>query len=201
MKDHILSIFTIAFSLFILMNSIGNGPLFLSLMKGISKQRQKEIVIREMLIALAIIIIFFFIGQLLLKFLGITPDALQIAGGVILFLVSLKILFPPEKTEREIQELVKITEPFIVPLAMPLIAGPAVLTAVILYAKQEPFMIVSLAIIIAWALSLAVLWFSAHLSGFFTERGLTAIERLMGFILILIAIQMFLNGVGSFMKA
>jgi len=202
MLENIKSIFTISLSLFILMNAFGNTSLFLNLLKRISRQRQKQIVLRELLIALGLIILFDFIGSALLNFLNITQDIVGIAGGIVLFLLSLRMLFPPpekEKTQTE-AEFKKITEPFIVPLAIPLVAGPAVLAAVMLYSQQVNTPIILTSIVIAWAATLGILLLSAHLSDWLGERGLLAIERLMGFIMVMIAIQMFLTGIKNFMN-
>ena len=196
------TIFTISLSLFILMNAFGNTSLFLNLLKGISLKRQKQIVLRELLIALGLIIVFNFIGAALLNFLNITQDIVGIAGGVVLFLLSLRMLFPPpehEKLQTE-AEFKKITEPFIVPLAIPLVAGPAVLAAVMLYSQQVSTPIMMTAIVFAWLATLGILLLSANLSDWLGERGLLALERLMGFIMVMIAIQMFLTGMKNFMK-
>lgn len=199
MAQQIQSLLSLSLSLFIVLNAFGNIPLFLSLLKGIPRKRQKQIVIRELLIALFVIIVFNYIGVWLLKFLNVTQEIVQIAGGVILFLLSLKMLFPKEKKQLE-EEFKKITEPFIVPLAIPLVAGPAVLAAVMVYSPQIPDVIMIGAIFIAWLLTLFILVLSAHLSDWIGERGLIALERLMGFIMVLIAIQMFLTGFKTFMK-
>lgn len=202
MLDQLKTLFSISLSLFILMNSIGNTPFFLSLLKGIPLKRQKQIVVRELLIALSVIIIFNYIGAGLLNFLNITQEIVQIAGGVILFLLSLKMLFPtPQKEKKEEEsELKKILEPFIVPLAVPLVAGPAVLAAVMLYSKQVSDLMMLSAISIAWLASLGILLLSANLSKWLGDRGILAIERLMGFIMVLIAIQMFLTGIKTFLN-
>ncbi|NGX48944.1 MAG: hypothetical protein K940chlam5_00539 [Candidatus Anoxychlamydiales bacterium] len=199
MAHQIQLLLSLSLSLFIVLNAFGNIPLFLSLLKGIPRKRQKQIVFRELLIALFIIIVFNYIGVWLLKFLNVTQEIVQIAGGVILFLLSLKMLFPKEKKEIE-AELKKITEPFIVPLAIPLIAGPAVLAAVMVYSPQIPNVLMVGAIFIAWLATLLILLLSAHLSSWMGGRGLMALERLMGFIMVLIAIQMFLSGLKTFMK-
>jgi multiple antibiotic resistance protein len=202
MLTQIKNLFSVSLSLFIVMNAFGNVSLFLSLLKGIPKKRQKQIVLRELIIALVIIILFNYIGIFLLDFLNITEDIIRIAGGVVLFLLSLRMLFPQVKEKKEVEtELKKITEPFIVPLAIPLVAGPAVLAAVILYSQQISDPILISAIVIAWITTLIILLISAHLSDWFGERGLIAIERLMGFIMVLIAIQMFLTGLKSFMRS
>jgi len=194
-----MSLFSIAFSLFLLMDSVGNIPFFITFLKGVDPKRHNIIIFRELLIALGIIIIFAFIGEALMDFLHVRNDTVQIAGGIILFLICLKMIFPPAKNPNE--NMPHDSEPFIVPLAVPLIAGPAVLAAVMIYARQENNALVMVgAILLAWAISLLVLLTSSFLKRTLGWRGIVAIERLMGLILTLIAIQMFLSGVSAFMS-
>lgn len=189
--------FSLAFSLFLLIDSFGNIPLFLSLLKKYEPERQRSIILREMLIALFVIILFMFLGDAIMRFLEISESAIQIAGGVILFLICLKMIFPAPNEPRE--KVPHAQEPLIVPLAVPLVAGPAVLAAVIIYSHEEldPFFMIG-AICIAWAASLIVLLCSSFLKTILGWRGITAIERLMGLILILISVQMFLSGIRNF---
>lgn len=192
-----MTILSIAFNLFILMDSIGNIPVFISILKEISPQRQRVIIFRELLFALALIILFNFLGDFLLKFLGISQDAVMIAGGIILFLIALKMIFPSKTNHMSEGEEIK--EPFIVPLAVPLIAGPAVLASVMLYSRHEPVGTMLLAIILAWAASTIILLSSSFLKTILGSRGIVACERLMGLLLTLIAVQMFLQGVSLYM--
>jgi multiple antibiotic resistance protein len=192
-----MTLLSLAFSLFLLMDSIGNIPFFISLLKGVDPRRQRYVIMREMLIALFIIILFSFIGNGLMHFLHVTHDTIQIAGGVILFLLCLKMIFPPPHDPRDVAP--HDTEPLIVPLAVPLIAGPAVLAAVIIYSHQENNALVMIgAIFIAWAASLLILLGSSMLKNLLGWRGIVAMERLMGLVMILIAVQMFLGGISSF---
>lgn len=194
-----MNIFYIAFSLFLLMDSIGNIPLYISFLKNVPAKRQRIVILREMTIALAIIILFNFLGEGLMEFLHIQNDTVQIAGGVILFILCLKMIFPPPHDPNE--SLPHDMEPFIVPLAVPLVAGPAVLAAVMIYSKQENSSFVMLsAIILAWAASLIILLGASFLKKILGWRGIVAMERLMGLILILIAVQMFLSGLSSFVQ-
>jgi MarC family membrane protein len=194
-----MSLFSIAFSLFLLMDSIGNIPFYISFLKKLPPHRQRVIIFRELLIALIIIIFFNFIGEGLMKFLKVETDTIQIAGGIILFLLCLKMIFPPAHNHEE--SLPHDLEPFIVPLAVPLIAGPSVLAAVMIYSRQEPnnFIMVG-AILIAWGASLLILLGSSYLQKILGWRGIIAIERLMGLVLTLIAVQMFLSGVSAFIS-
>lgn len=192
------NIWSIAFSLFLLMDSLGNIPLYISFLKGLDPQRQRYVIFREMVIALVIIILFNFVGDAMMRFLNITHETIQIAGGIILFILALKMIFPPMHQPTE--NLPHDAEPFIVPLAVPLIAGPSILAAVMIYAKQEESNAVMLgAIFIAWTASLIVLLGASLLKKVLGWKGILALERLMGLILTLIAIQMFLSGLSSFL--
>jgi len=195
-----MTLFSIAFSLFLLMDPIGNIPLYISLLKEASPKRQRIIILRELLIALAIIILFAFLGNGLMEFLKIECATIQIAGGIILFLLCLKMIFPHPHEAREVASK-EDQEPFIVPLAVPLVAGPGVLAAVMIFTNQETDSIIMLgAILIAWTASLCILLCSSFLKKFLGNKGIIALERLMGLLLILISVQMFLSGVGTFLQ-
>lgn len=197
--DEAMNLFSIAFSLFLLMDSVGNVPLYLSILKNLDPKRQRVVILREMIIALVIIVLFMFLGDGLMTFLQISDSTIQIAGGIILFLICLKMIFP---SKEDPQEHIPINEePLVVPLAVPLVAGPAVLAAVMIYSRQEPYWEIIGAIFIAWFVSLIILLSSSYLKNLLGWRGLTALERLMGLILILISVQMFMTGVNRFMQA
>lgn len=188
--------FTVTFALFLLMNPIGNVPIYLALLKEIPPRRQAQIILRELAMALAILLLFQFVGQGLLNLLGVKKDALLIAGGLILLIIAMRMIFPPEKSTAKITE--KKQEPFLVPLAIPLIAGPAILSAIIIYSNEVSTLPLTFAILSAWALVTVILVSAPMLLKLLKERGIVACERLMGLILILIASQMFLNGLRIF---
>ena len=177
------------------MDYIGNVPIFIALLKGIPKKRQYKIIIRELIIALGIIIAFVFFGEAILNLLKISSQSIQMAGGIILFIISLKMIFP--KTRNDDIPTTK-GEPFLVPMAIPLIAGPAILAAVMIYSKQlKGNWIIIGAVILAWLATTGVLLLAPKLKQLLGNRGLAACERLMGLILILIATQMFSEGLHS----
>lgn len=185
-----------AFSLFLLMDAIGNIPIFLSVLKEIEPSRQRFIIFRELILALIIIVAFYFIGDILLSFIGITQRAVLISGGLILFIIGVKLVFPNKEKSGEWHEGKE--EPFLVPLAVPLVAGPAVLAAVTLYSRKEvPILICLGAIFIAWIATMAILLLAIPLKKLLGDRGLAACERFTGLLLIMIAVQMFLNGLAS----
>jgi len=190
-----MSIFSISFTFFLLMDSIGNVPIYISLLQELPSRRQYYVILREMIIALVIILLFFVLGDFLLDLLDVKQDAVQLAGGIILFLIALKMIFPPPKdTQPETTE-----EPFIVPLAVPLIAGPSILATIIIYSHQNvATSVVITSLFIAWGLSLIVLLGSPFLQKVLGKRGIKACEKLMGLILTLISIEMLLKGIAMF---
>ena len=196
--DNLATIFSLVFSLFLLMDSIGNIPIAAALLKNIDPARHKFILFREMVIALIALLIFYAMGDKLLTLLGVSTQTVQIAGGIILFVVALKMVFPALQDTKEKKDDDK-EEPFIVPLAIPLVAGPASLAAVTLYSRQQPASIALPAIIIAWLISTVVMILSSYLRRVVGARGIIACERLMGLLLILIAVQMFMEGTQKFL--
>jgi len=184
--------------LFLVMDPMGNIPFFLTALKEVDPQRRKRVIVRELLVALVVLILFLFAGQFVLALLQISEPSLTIAGGIILFLIAIKMIFP---TAQETHERSFGGEPFIVPLAIPYVAGPSALSAVLFIMSRDaarwPEWL--LAIIVAWFLSGAILMAAHNLSNYLGERGLIAIERLMGMILITIAVQMTMTGMSRFL--
>lgn len=191
-----MSILSLAFTFFLLMDPVGNIPLFVSMLRKYSPQRQRRIILRELLIALFIIVLFNFIGSALLDFLKVSQETVLVSGGLILFIIALKMIFPSSE-----ETISHKGEPFIVPLAVPLMAGPAILASVMIYTHRvnsTPHMLS--AILIAWGVSLILLLGSTYLQKVLGDRFLTALERLMGLILTLLSVQMFLEGFQAFLK-
>ncbi|GAA5218350.1 YhgN family NAAT transporter [Corallincola platygyrae] len=188
-----------AVTLFLIMDPLGNLPIFLSVLKNIEPKRRRIVLIRELLISLVIMLLFLFAGSSILDFLQLSQESVSIAGGIILFLIALKMIFPQPGG---VTGLAVGEEPFIVPLAIPLIAGPSILAALLLMAHQDPNRMVdwSLALIGAWAVSAVILMFSGLFHRLLGERGLTAMERLMGMILVMISVQMFLDGIFAYFR-
>lgn len=185
-----------AISLFLLMDSIGNIPIFLSILKEINPKRQRIIIFRELIIALFVIIGFYFLGDLLLGFLHISQQAVLVSGGIILFIIALKLIFAPKSQGNNGFSEKDKEEPFIVPMAIPLVAGPAVLASTMLYSRQDISIFICMsAIFIAWVASTIILLSAVFLKRLLGDRGILACERLTGLILIMLAVQMFLDGI------
>ncbi len=195
-----MTLHAIALSLFLLMDSIGNVPIFISLLKDFSPQRQRVIIFRELLIALGVMVSFYFVGDGLLKILSVSEQTVMMAGGLILFLIALKMIFPPE--EQVTRNATPDKEPFIVPLAIPLLAGPGVLAPIMLYSSQSvtTFTVIG-AIVLAWVPSALILLASSWLQRLLGRRVLGACERLMGLILTLMAVQMFFTGLKGYLAS
>lgn len=192
-----MTIFSATLLLFLIMDAFGNVPLFLSAVEPVAPERRRKVIIRELLIALVFLVIFLFSGSQILKLIGISEATLTVAGGIILFLIALHMVFPNRNrfSDEDIDG-----EPLIVPLAIPFIAGPSALASVIFIMNSDPTRWVEwlIAVIIAWGMTGLVLIFSLKLSQILGRRGLIAIERLMGMILTAIATKMILTGIKSF---
>jgi len=189
----VMTILSAAVLLFLVMDPIGNIPLFVSVLKGVDASKHRWIVIREHLIALVVLVLILFSGRFLMKLLQIQGPALSIAGGIILFLIALRMIFAqPSGIFGEGPK----GEPLIFPLAIPFLAGPSALATVLLLATRDPARYPDwvLAVLVAWGASLLILLPAVALSQFLGARVLTAFERLMGMILTIIAVQMFLTG-------
>lgn len=182
--------------LFFVMDPFGNVPLFLTLLKDVDPQRRRKVLLRELTIALGVLLFFLFLGGSILDFLGLHEESVSIAGGIVLAVIGLRMVFPrPEGVMGAQLE----GEPFIVPLAIPLIAGPSAMAMVIVMAKSDPTQmgVWLTALLLAWAATALVMLASPLLLRILRQRGLTAIERLMGMVLIMLAVQMVVNGVRS----
>ncbi len=192
-----LTVFSMAFTLFLLMDPVGNIPIYLAILKELPSERRFWIIFREKIIALVIILLFAIFGDGFLRALSISHEAIYISGGIVLFIMALKLLFPENGTL--IESLSIEGEPLVFPLAVPLVAGPSVLAAVMIYSHQlENLGILFGAIGIAWVVSTLILLGSTFLQKCLGIRGINALERLMGLVLVLIAINMFLQGVMIF---
>jgi multiple antibiotic resistance protein len=188
-----------AITLFLIMDPIGNLPVCMSLLRGESPARRRRIIMRELLLAYGVLLLFLFAGQAFMDLFALTSEAITVAGGIILFIIAIRMIFPPaiggimgESGDEGI---------FLVPLAVPLIAGPSTLATLMLLARQDPGRLGDwfLAMTAAWVGTVAILLAGGPIYRLLRERGLMALERLMGMILVAIAVQMLLEGVAAFL--
>ncbi|MEM6468124.1 MAG: MarC family protein [Planctomycetota bacterium] len=195
-----MSFFSAALLLFLVMDPFGNVPLFLSVLRPVPDERRRRVIARELMIALGFMLIFLFLGRHLLAAIEVGEDSLTVAGGVILFFIAIRMIFPPPGGAFSADLGEGGEEPFLVPLAVPFIAGPSVLASILFIMNQAPqrWPTWLAATLTAWAASGLVLLMSANLGQLLKRRGLIAIERLMGMVLVAIATRMILSGIRDF---
>lgn len=193
-----MELLSAATMLFLIMDPLGNLPVILSILKHIDPKRRRIILVRELCIALVILMAFLFGGQTVLNFLHVQPKTLSISGGVILFIIAIRMIFPQPGG---VTGLAAGEEPYIVPMAIPMIAGPSVMASLLLLSSQEPDRLGdwAAALLIAWGASFVVLMFYNFFHKLLGERGLKAVERLMGLLLVMISMQMLLDGIKDYM--
>ena len=193
-----MSILSATILLFLVIDPVGNVPFFLTALKDVDPARHMRVVARELLVALAVLVAFLFAGPVTLRAIHISQPSLTVAGGIILFLIALRMVFPSPKTASETVE----GEPFIVPLAIPLVAGPSAMAALIMISSQEPERRLEwlTALVLAWLLSSAIILGASRLKDVLGQRGLIAVERLMGMVLVAVAVQMLMPGVAQFVE-
>lgn len=195
-----MDIISTAVLLWLIMDPLGNMPIFISALKHVPEHRRTKVLIRELLIALLILLIFLFAGDKMLALLSLEQEAVSIAGGVILFLIALKMIFPPARGGGIMGDTPD-GEPFIVPMAIPLIAGPSILATLIMLSSQNQGETAALllAVLLAWVANSAILVCSNRIMKMLGNRGVFAIERLMGMILVMLSVQMLINGISSYL--
>lgn len=185
-----------AILLLLVMDPLGNILFFLTALTPVPPERRRRVIVRELLIALAVMLLFLFLGEHAMRALGLGQPALGVAGGVILMLIALRMIFPSR--ERTLEEPVQ-HEPFIVPLAIPYVAGPSSMATVMLLMSREPQRWPEwlAAVLIAWGASVPIILAAESLRKVLGERGLVALERLLGMVLVTIAVQMLMTGIAQ----
>ena len=195
-----MTIASAALLLFLILDPLGNIPVFLGLLKPLPAHRRRIVLARELFIALVVLMVFLWGGKYALELMHLRQESVSIAGGIVLFLIGLRMIFPPP--EGLMGELPG-GEPFIVPMAIPLVAGPSGMAAVMLMGSNEPKRLMewSLALLIAWVATAAILFSATLLYRLLGTRVLIAVERLMGMLLVAISVQMFLDGLGTYLTS
>ena len=189
---------SIALTLFLVTNPIGNIPVIVALVKDFDFEKQRRIIFRESIISLIVAFFFQFFGEVFLGLLNIQTYTVTICGGILLFIVALSMIFakPSNGKQTTTQK-----EPFIVPIATPILSGPGLMAIIMLYSRKEDSMIlISSAILVAWIGVIGVLAIAPYLQKVLGKRGLTALEQLMGMILAAMSMGMIVNGVALFIK-
>jgi len=182
--------------LVLITDPVGNIPVFANALKHVPQERRPRVILREISIAFFLLLTFMFIGEGFLRVMNLSELALQIGGGVILFLIALRMVFPPiAQVETEL-----LIEPLIVPLAVPSIAGPSALATVLLLVSQQPEKRMEwvAALCVTILISATVLVSAERIQRLIGARVVSAIERLMGLVLVSVAIEMLLRGIRTF---
>ncbi len=192
-----MSLLSAAVLLFFVMDPLGNVPLYLSALRGVPAERRRRVVLRELLIALGVLLAFLFAGSMILDALGVSQAALTTAGGIVLLLIAVRMIFPSNTNtlREEVDE-----EPFIFPLAVPYVAGPSVMATELLFMSTEPERWPTWvgAVLLAWTCSALILLAAGRLQSLMGERALTAMERLMGMLLVTVAVEMMMAGIADY---
>ena len=188
-----------AVTLFLVLDSLGNIPIFNAILSKLEPARRSRVIAREMLIALGILMGFLFAGNFILAFLGLSQSSLNITGGVLLFIISMRMIFPGRHQYSDAED----QDPFIVPIAVPLTAGPSTIAILLFLGSSQPARIWEwcIALVLAWLATTVLLVLSPNVLSLIGERGSRALERLMGMILVILAIQMLLNGIRDFVQS
>jgi len=190
-------------TMFVVMDPIGLAPLFVALTQGVSERQRRKIALRACGIGMAILITFALFGEAVLGFIGISMPAFRVAGGILLFLTALDMLFQRRTKRREDQtEEEDYDDPSVFPLAIPLIAGPGAITSVILLTGQKPG-VEGLALVLAITALVLGLCFAFFLASGLLERalgktGITVVTRLLGMLLAALSVQFVLDGLSNF---
>lgn len=192
-----MQVLSLAITLFFVLDPFGNLPVVLSLLNKVDKRRHWKVVLRESLIALALLVVFYAIGPQFISLLGVDSSDLTICGGVVLGIIALRLVFPDESSSGKEQE----TEPFIVPLAIPLMAGPSALATVMIMAAQSaqhPWIGLGM-MSLAWLVTVVLLLLGVILGSLIPARLLVAFERLSGLLLAVISVHMIMSGVKAYL--
>ncbi|HKI75519.1 MAG TPA: YhgN family NAAT transporter [Pseudomonadales bacterium] len=186
---HIIISTTLVF--FLIMDPLGNVPVFLAVLKDVNPERHFRITLRELLIAYVALLVYLFAGRFILQVLNLSTEAIAISGGIILFLIAIKMIFPTPQGIFGGDGMNQ--EPLIVPLAIPAVAGPSIMAVLMLMANNQPLFPLFASITVAWIATASILLASTPLHRILGRRGLTALERLMGMLLVMMSVQMMLD--------
>ncbi len=194
-----MSLLSAATLLFFVMDPLGNVPLFLTALRDVAPLRYRRVILRELGFALVIMVTFLFLGRYLLDVLHVSYAALTAGGGFILLLIAIRMIFPAG--DHNLREDVQ-GEPFVVPLAIPYTAGPSVLATELLLMSREPdrWPVWLAALLLAWLASAVILYSASGLRRVLGDRGLTAMERLMGMLLVIVAVEMLMGGAAEYLR-
>ncbi|MGH8782788.1 MarC family protein [Paraburkholderia sp.] len=184
--------------LLLITDPLGNIPIFINCLRGVAPHRRVVVILREVGIAFVILLLFMVFGDRFLRMMSLTDQSLRIGGGIVLFLIALRMIFP--HPDGPFGGDTRGGEPLIVPLAIPALAGPSALATVMLLTSQAPGKMLEWvgALTVTMIVCAIVLVLAERIQVWLGERTVTAFERLMGLVLVAISVEMILGGIRSF---
>ncbi len=193
-----MTLWSAATLLFFVLDPFGNVPKVLVTLQHAKTRRREQILLRELVIALMVMLLFLFLGRRVLDVMQLSQEALTVGGGIVLFLIGVRMVFPVSSNGVVAPE----EEPFVVPLAIPYIAGPATLATVTVMGSDQPdrWPVWLAAVMLAWLAAATIILLGNRLAGLIGRRGLVALERLMGMVLIAIAVEMLFRGIRAYQQ-
>jgi MarC family membrane protein len=179
--------------LLLVLDPLGSLPVFIPIMRGVAPERRRMVALREVGIAFVVLFAFMFFGDAFLRLMRLSERSLEVAGGVILLMVAIRMIFSAEGGVYGVPEG---KEPLIFPLAVPLLAGPSAMATVLLLASRQPTRVVEWigALACAMAVSGTVLLLCDRIRRWVGDSVVSALEKLMGLVLTAIAVEMILAG-------
>lgn len=189
-------------TLFFILDPFGNVPIYVSVLAGVAEEKRTRVVIREALIALGLLLLVLVFGNAALSALDISPPAIRLSGGLILFLIAIRMIYPGEKSTAG-GDASPDSDPIIVPLATPLVAGPSAIAFITINSPHDPGELLQLGggVLLAWFAATLILVYSGGIGRVLGERGLRAVERLMGMLLTILSAEMLLQGTREFIAS
>ncbi|AEA59220.1 MULTISPECIES: MarC family protein [Burkholderia] len=184
--------------LILITDPLGNIPLFIAALRHVPGPRRVRVILREIAIAFTILLLFMVVGDRFLRMMSLTDLSLRIGGGIVLFLIALRMIFP--HPDGAFGNDPRGAEPFIVPLAIPALAGPSALATVMLLTSQAPGKTMEWvgALTVTMLVCAIVLVLAERIQRWLGERTVMAFERLMGLVLVAISVEMILAGIRAF---
>lgn len=179
--------------LLLVLDPFGSLPIFISVMRGVAPERRTAVALRESVIAFVVLLAFMLAGQAFLGVMRLSERSLEVAGGVILLIIAIRMIFA---TGAEVYASASQREPFVFPLAVPLMAGPSAMATVLLLASRQPERLVHWigALTAAMLVSAAVLLGADRIRAWIGDSMVSAMEKLMGLVLTAVAVEMILAG-------
>jgi multiple antibiotic resistance protein len=187
-------------TMLVILDPVGNVPVFLALTKDHDARRRRRASLEATAVAASVILVFAAFGQQILQLLGISLQALQVAGGLVLVLVALELLQPTPSRGHSVD----VRNPALVPLGTPLLAGPGAIAATMVYIRRADDFVQAMVVVVAIMAALAVVYFALRsavgLARVLGSAGIELLTRIVGVLLAAIAVQLVASGIDSWVR-